>query len=177
MAEDVLVVLRVHTVIERFGHLGVVGQEMRNIKILSEDFFFGVIQILAPLNGHIFCLKNFNGFVVSHSRVRIVRVPCNESEISFQIGKFILTFIQQGSCDVSNHTFTVGHDVVVGGPSHFHLSMPKFGQVASSSRFLCSEGRCDGVETLKRRHGCFGIELPGLREIGLLSKIRDLKQR
>ena len=54
--------------------------------------------------------------------------------------------------------------------------MPKLREVASSSGFFCSERWSDGVEAFESRHGGFGIKLPRLREVGLLSEIGDLKQ-
>ena len=39
VAEDIILILRVNSVVEGFGNLGVVGQEMGDIEILGEDLF------------------------------------------------------------------------------------------------------------------------------------------
>ena len=48
MTEHVFLVVGVNPVVERFCDFWVVGKEMRNIEVLGQNFFFGVVQVFAP---------------------------------------------------------------------------------------------------------------------------------
>ena len=141
-----------------------------------------MVQIFSPFDFNAFSLENFNRFVVTHSWIRVVGVPCNEVKVPVDGCKFFFTFLEHRFSNVSNDALAVNHNVGVVCPSHFHLCMPELRQVPSGAGILSSERGGNGVEAFKGRHGSFGVKLPGLSQVHfligfvLILKVGDFEQ-
>src|SRR5207302_7393748 len=54
---------------------------------------------------------------------------------------------------------------------------PEFGEVAAGLGFLSAKGRAEGVDLAQSHGRGFNIKLPRLRQVGLLLKVIDWKER
>ncbi len=77
------------------------------------------------------------------------------------------------------------HDEVLGEPAeplelqegHLGLDHPELGQVAPGLRLLGPEGRTEAVDLAERRRRGLQIQLPRLREVGLVAEVVRLEER
>src|SRR6185312_2970200 len=121
-------------------------------------------------------LKNLDRFVIGDAREWSFDV--------FQLGYITANRLQVVRASRQNTLHNVAdevlrqlHDVIELGVGDFRLHHPELSQVAARFRFFCTERWTKRVDLAQRHGRGFNVKLAGLREVRLLIKVIDRKQR
>src|SRR3989442_469646 len=142
--------------VERLGLLRIMRYEKWTVEMDGQQFLLLVSKIISPFHSR-FITDQFQSLIIGYSWKRWLDLP-----------EFLNRITQQ--------FFFQSQDVVQSFPWRLGFHVPVLCEMASGPRFLRPEGGRNCVDGSHTGYHCFSVELPALREVGLLLEILHLEQ-
>ena len=97
-------------------------------------------------------------------------------DVAFERGQFFFAVCEHVFHCVDDQVFLKLHVHLVVVKGHFRLEHPELGEVAAGLRLFGAESGAEAVNFAEGHGRGFGIELPGLGQIGFLVEVIELEQ-